>query len=460
VDSEVSNTIKEQYLARIITWVMQHFAFKRCKISDILYNSIISFFHNQQFPHAQEAVVNGLKYIFMKMSDGNIFANKDIKILLDNAINLYAKSVDTNSENLLITCLHAYGYCLRFYKHYKNENLSNEMHSLLTVLFETSSSPLISARAGQCLLLIELHVHNGSVFNWLNKTNLKPEQICNVFTQCTFDEYGLLGGLNREKALIHVLLENPTDLIPKFIEEIYIYLRKTATICNLSKEVFSYIDTALGLCKKNLAIFRSAIKQCSFSEQEFKRVLYEASKQGNDAFCIKCAQLYAAFGDITPDLINMILNIDHKRWANYLLEIENLLDGKRILLDRDTIERLYAALESPSQQIHATQLLLHLAHADFVSMLEVFQQISPNINKRSSENLNDYQDDYENLFLTLLRLSCIASEGMSWKFSHELLQRKDKAAIYTEQQIDKFFDRVNRPFQRHVVRRIFSDKDE
>jgi hypothetical protein len=269
-----------------------------------------------------------------------------------------------------------------------------------------------------------------------------------------------LGGINREEQLIHVLLGNPTDLIPKFIEEIYIYLQKTATICNLSKQVFSYINTALGLCKDNLAIFRSAIEQCSFSEQEFKRVLYVASKQGNDAFRIKCAQLYASFGDLTPDLIDMILNIDHEGLANILLKIENLIDGKRILLDRDTIERLYAALESPSQQIHATQLLLHLAHADFVSMLEVFQQISPNINKRSSENLNDYQDDYENLFLTLLRLSCIASEGMSWKFSHELLQRKDKAAIYTEQQIDKFFDRVNRPFQRHVVRRIFSDKDE
>ncbi|UJR17452.1 hypothetical protein I4U23_004347 [Adineta vaga] len=137
-------------------------------------------------------------------------------------------------------------------------------------------------------------------------------------------------------------------------------------------QLFPYIKTAVNLAKKNLTIFRCAVEKRFSSEQEFKSLLCHIGKQGNNVYRTAFAELYVTFGYVTSDLIDMVLDINSEG-SNYLFDkIEELIDGKQTLLDRDTIESLYAALKLPSRRSSATRLLSCLVHAGFLSVLEVF----------------------------------------------------------------------------------------
>ncbi|CAF1472352.1 unnamed protein product [Adineta steineri] len=342
----------------------------------------------------------------------NIFTNQDVKRLLEDTINLCVKTIDDNSENLLANCLHAYGYCLRFYEYYCNEKPSNEMIKLLTKLSRTYSSSFVAIRAGQCLLIIELYIDRGSISDWLNKTNLNVEQIYNIFIHCTSDEHQLLGYFNKAKALNHILLQHPTDLLPKFINEMYMYLNEKPMNCNLSKRLFSYINATENLCRDNFTIFRTIMEKCFHNIEQFKILLYQISKQGNNDIQKECILLYTHFGEVTSDFITMLLN--NVQYAMFLSpRIEELIANKRILLDRDIIEHLHEALQLPSKEKCALQLLISLAQVDFISILEVFKQISDIINKRYSLEENNYQKDYEQLIDALLKFTCIQAGTLS-----------------------------------------------
>ncbi|CAF1369581.1 unnamed protein product [Adineta steineri] len=418
-NSKVQNSINEQRLIRIITWIMQHFATKECPVSNVIYKYIISLFHDQKFSRIQETIINSFQYIFMKMFGKNIFTNQDVKRLLEDTINLCVKTIDDNSENLLANCLHAYGYCLRFYKYYCNEKPSNEMIKLLTKLSQTYSSSFVAIRAGQCLLIIELYIDRGSISDWLNKTNLNVEQIYNIFIHCTSDEHQLLGYLDKEKALNHILLQHPTDLLPKFINEMYMYLNEKPMNCNLSKRLFSYINATENLCQDNFTIFRTIMEKCFHNIEQFKILLYQISKHGNNDIQKECILLYIHFGEITSDFITMLLS--NVQYAMVLSpRIEALIANKRILLDRDIIEHLHEALQSPSKEKCALQLLISLAQVDFISILEVFKQISDIINKRYSLEENNYQKDYEQLIDALLKFTCIQAGTLSSGRLHQL----------------------------------------
>jgi hypothetical protein len=421
-DSEIEHTIKEEYLASIATWIIQDFAFQTCTISNILYDSIISFLHNRQFPAVQQAIIISIKNLFMKITKENIFTNEHVKIFLENMIKQYVKQQDAHSKNLLATSINAYGYCLKFFKqYYGNQKLSDEMLNLLINLFETSSSEIIIARTGQCLLMIELHDRHGSVSNWLNENHLTSEQIYNVYTRCTFNESRFLQKGYSEDQLVYVLSTNSANLLPKFVDELYKNLQKISNNCNVHDETLNYIDTAVNLCRKNLDLFRTAMNYCSFNEQQFKGMLYQASQKSNDQFRQHCVQLYFYFDELTSELVDMILNINHDSFKkSFLQDIDDLLNMKQILLNRYTIEKLYRTLEVPFQQIHATKLLKHLAQMDVISTLEVYEQISNIIKKLSSDDPYYLHHNYKSFFTTLLELSCmVAADNKGSLVPHE-----------------------------------------
>ena len=404
---------------------------------------MISFLHNRQLSHVQEAVIIGIQNSFMQMSRENIFTNEDVTTLLENAIHTYVGEEDTDSENVLAACLNAYGYCLIFSKkYYPNRNTSHEMLRLLNMLFDRLSASLIVARAGQCLLLIELHLYGGSVSHWLSEKHRTPEQIYYVFTRCTFDERRSFGSLYTEDPLARVLLTESTNLFSKFIDELYESLQTTANTCDLPGRALNYIDIAARLCQGNLDTFRAALRQCSFNEQQLKTVLYQASKRRNDLFRQHCVKLYTRFGDMTSELVDMILNMGRvSLHESSFVNMQDLKQMKRISLDRDTIEELYEALKSPSQRIHSVKLLMHLAQIDVVSTLEVHQQISAIIEKLSPDDLYFLRDDYKHFFITLSELSCMSENQFSRAAHHIGIRTWGCSIIYTEREISMAFQR-------------------
>ncbi|CAF1076337.1 unnamed protein product [Adineta ricciae] len=442
-DSDLQGSVKEQRLIRMITWVMQHFATKECPVSDLLYKHIVSLFQDRNFSCVQETIIDSLRYIFLGEFQKNVFTNKDVKQLLEKTINHCVKVADSSSEKLLANCLNTYGCCIRFYKACRNENPSDEMINLFTRLFQTSSSSLVATRASQCLLKIELYVHSGSIDSWLSKTNLNPEQLYNIFIRCTFDECQLWRDSEREKTLAHIILQHPTDLLPKFVNEMYVYLKSTPMTCKLSKDLFSYVTTANQLCVTNFTMFRTAVEKQFHNAKELKLLLYQISKQGDDGFRNECISLYAYFGEITSDLIDMILTSDLKQWAFLSNRIESLITGKQISLDREIVESLYEALETPSRGKPAAQFLIWLVNAGFISVLEVFQRISSIVSKQYLQNEDKYQADCEHLFETLLKLTCIQLGTVSSTDLQGLLSRENKLGISTQKRIYKRFHNSN-----------------
>ncbi|CAF2833543.1 unnamed protein product [Rotaria sp. Silwood2] len=101
-------------------------------------------------------------------------------------------------------------------------------------------------------------------------------------------------------------LEVIVQLIDIFIVNLYNYLCNKENIDYLTDFMPNYVDIALQFCERNLHVSRSAIKNCSFGEEKFRKEYLLYFYQTNNLADRKIlVQLYAAFDGITNELVEM-----------------------------------------------------------------------------------------------------------------------------------------------------------
>jgi hypothetical protein len=338
-------------------------------------------------------------------------------------------SSDTYSEDILAVCLLTYGnYLLTLQKLQIRENVSDEIQNVLNILFETSPTEIISIRAGVCFILPQYStITFDRIWNWFrNKPNIISKTTCNILLQLT------LYKMHAELSDPH--LDAITDLIGTFIVELYNYLCNKDNSGYLVEPTPDYLNVARRISKRNFDTFRKGIQRSSVGEENFKRAIcsyfYQRSKQTDYETLV---MIYAMFGILTVDLINMMECIDYY-WDNempyYLTKIKHVSDS-------DVIEKIFQLLDYKASHSqfkgfsNILNLMVQLAEAHTVSLLEVHQRVSIIINNWL------YQDDTtgwnreKSIFCHLTDLSCIENERF-WTLEEKLL---------TESDIDSEFER-------------------
>jgi hypothetical protein len=447
-------TAIEEYINVIVMWIIRHSHNESTDddISNKLNECIFELFENQQFPRIQKKIAGSLKIIFDDDRSESAFKTKQTQTHIENLICSCLKSSDTCADDLLTTCLLAYGNCILFFRRKKDDgNISSEMHSLLRILFKTSSSPIISARAGLCLFACNSNVNHGSLLDWLNEeekvTYMKAYDVL-IQRMILNPSNWIMANTSMQRAhirhnqqfintsihhLFTLMQTYPAELITKFVIEMYNDLQNESSNDNLIKQTPNYIDLAGEFIQNNSVIFCRTVQESFIGQQKFQRALYQASKRGDNQQFKDCLKIYASFGNITLDLIDMFCCTQFGDDDNRKFVWTKFKDLKKITSDREAIESLFTEIGSLSEHFLVTQLLVYLAENDMLSMCELHHQISSAINNRSYQYIENHRKKYEDLCEFLLNFSCIRSTIDTHEQPTEFL---------TDYEIDETFENV------------------
>ena len=407
--SEVENTIKEEYVAIVIKWIIGSSTAieTRDNFSMKLYNYIFLILHDQQFPLVQKTIVNALNSIFFleNIKKDNIFMEDDTVINLEKMICSRYKYTD----DIVAVCLLAYGNCLLALQRFHiSRNVSEDMKSVLTNLSNRSSSEIISIRATICLIFTE---SSDAKFNQMsnclkNKWNMTSQERYKLLIQLILYQQAnmIFGRMGNERKVVELLETHFVELIDMFATELYSYLRNKDSSNYLADPVPNYAKIALLLSKKKFNEFCDAVRNSFFGENKFKRKLNLYCKR-NLQDKQTAMNLYAIFNIVTVEFLDMLEWIDDDDdvsltdvYGQYLKQVS----------DRDVIDKLFQLINLTTSENRLSSflhVLQSLARVDAISLLEVHQRVSIIRNIPCEDDLRRLNNE-RIIFHRLSNLSC------------------------------------------------------
>jgi hypothetical protein len=438
--NDIEKSIKEKFLSIILKWITKSFvAIATIRTLPIkFFEYILTFLDNSQYSQIQKAVLDAFNCLFISLrsSEENILVQQIAFPYMINIIHSYA----TYSEETLSICLLAFGnYLLK-----SNLKVSNEILNLFIHLFEISSSQIISIRAGFCLIFTQYsNIASDTIEIWFQKKlNITLDIKYQILLQQTLYNYEsqFRPSLWRELDFKHPRMYS-TEMMDKFVGDFYNYLCKEYDDDQFSTTMPSYIFIVKELIEEDFENFQKAIQKSSFGEENFRKILSHCfSFSTDEIICTLFVNLYAIFGTLTIELVNMFesskISFDNYMWTffNNIKRVSN----------QDVIHRLFQTLDFTLSNIEFNRfsfilrLLVQLAQFHLVSLFEIYQHISNVIENLSLDQ--DYIDelDKNHLFEYLLNLSC----------AKERQKSLSKVELITEKDIDKEFsnelDRINK----------------
>ena len=421
------NTATWDFIAVLIEWIIKEQLWNKEKEAELqeFFEYIFTFLQDQQSIQIQKVALSRINSMLIH----NYSILREHSFLTSGIITNLEKVIFSYSiypKDVLAICLLAYGNCLLRLQ--KSHNLSNTLQNILTNLYKTSASELISIRAAFCLIIAEKSsITSETIFNWLpNEWNSTPENKYNILLQQTLyihNDHSYTGNIDE---LLSYIETHPTELPGKFVRELYTHLCSQCSNSCLIDPTPNYISIAQQFSSRNPHIFLDTIRKSCFGEDEFKRelYLYYMRKPKHSRSMIIC--IYTAFGILTADFIEMLTWI-----GNYSTEaIWDYMKNMKQISNREVIENIFQLLNSNGYNTDfklfscILRLLVQLAHAHIVSSLEVHERISLVFQSLShDENFTNccYK---ENIIDCLLDLSCVTKMKINVT-SAELLSESD-----------------------------------
>ena len=371
-DFSKENKMKEQYLIAIIKWIILE---SRENLSIEIYQCLMIFLHNQQFPLVQTTMVNCINRILIdyKIKQQHVFfMRNDLKKQLEDLM----IETNLNREDFLALCLLTYGNCLLKLNSVKmNHNVSNEIQNFFEQISVQSSSDIVSARAFICLIFSKNgHEQFQFTSTWIqNNFNLSIEKRYNALLQLTiYKDYNLTYLVTNE--LNNYIQSYLSTLLHKFLEESY------NAFCdkdNRLEHLPDYVGINRCLLKSKPDMFFDALHETLFGEEEFKNAICQACKRcGDMAYLFFCIHL----GEITNEFVEMLRHISEKYEPDFP-SLEQHFPKIKNVSSRDVIENLFELFQvkfrlKSTFSIRILELLVYLTQQGFISPLDVHQQIS------------------------------------------------------------------------------------
>lgn len=378
---------------------------------------------------------------------------------------------DNYSETILSDYLLVFANYLRFLRiNHLKRSVSNEIQQRIKMLSDRSSSSIISARARWCWIFLHFDEDSSTISDWINKiwVTSDDEVEYNLLIQGTLFEDNWMK-ISFGSNLVNLLLDHSKDFLPKFINELYDDLCQKNSNTGIFDLTPNYIDVAVQLIEENPNLFCDAIQQSIYGDKKFKETLCHVSQRGNNEFHRNCVRLYAVFGELTSDLLNMLLDMKrlvyldkmrfdyfnspinpiYRKHLNINDQWDHLKFIKTFSWDRDMIENLFTALDHHPTSILIIRLLKKLVESNDASLLEIHKNVSEAIRKIPSSQLNQLENEYTDLIELLEDLSCIKTETHIKDMPvFELMVDNDQNStkIFFDQDILTDFEMANRPF--------------
>lgn len=406
--SEVENTIKEEYVAIIIKWIIESSITVKTRenFSTKLYNYIFLLLHDQQFPRLQKAIVNALNSIFFleNIRKENVFMKNDTVINLERVICLWY----TYTEDVVAVCLLAYGNCLLTLQRFHiSRNVSDEMKNVITNLSETISSEIISIRATICLIFTESwNVKPNKMSNFLkNKSSMTSQERYKLLVQLSLYQQTNMASSRTEhnRKVVELIETHFLELIDMFVTDLYNCLLNKNSNNYLADPIPNYTEIALLLSRKKSIEFSDAVRNSFFGENEFKRKLCLYCKRNlKDQRTVM--NLYTIFNIVTVEFLDMldwIVDDDVSLtdiYGHYLKQVS----------DRDVIDKLFQLIDLTKLENQLSSLLhilRSLALVGAVSWLEVHQRLSIIMNIHCENDLRRLNNK-RIIFLWLSKFTC------------------------------------------------------
>jgi hypothetical protein len=436
-EDEIQNACKEQYIAVVIKWIIESSITNdnQQNLSEEMCEYIITLLHDRRFPQVQKVILNGFspKLIDNKVHIKLMFVQDDVITHFEKIIYSY----DTYSDDILESCLLGYSNCLiNLQNFFSNHEISSEIQVILTNLFETSLSEIITIRAAFCLILAhKSRLTFDTISEWFrNKCSLTPKKEYNLLLQLIL--YHRRNELSYHEAtdIVNHIKKHSDELIDTFVLEVYNYLKNKCYANYLSDPLPDYIEIVKRFADRNVDIFLRAIRKSSFGEEKFKRELCQYRYYGKGVrYYSTIAELYGMFGVLTIELIELL------KWIHDVQHDYVHIDLKKIkqVSDRSVLDRLFNLLcLTPFDTKHYLYsyllgILSDLIKIHAVSLFEVHQRISLTINSV----LDDYKKTNlsygERMFNHLVSNSSIKQDSSSY----------NKAVLFNEIDINEEFER-------------------
>jgi hypothetical protein len=373
------NIFKQQYVADIIKWIIESNIWKdkNKQFSKELYEYVFSFLYHQSYYPVQKAILNSLYLVFRDTrldKEHVLLTNKTIHYL-ETIIYSYSKY----SDDVLAICLLIYGIYLHNLQKFDITYLvPNEIEQTLTTLLTSSSSTkIISTRAGLCLVIAELSPGESIEIpqQFKKKWQLKDENEYDMLLQETlFESYGY------GSEIVRYISSHFTICLDKFVRELNDYLRNKCYSSDLSP---NYVRIAYKFSGENFQKFQRALQTNSIDEVTLKRNVYDYANYAKTTTDYTVAvELYGKFGILTEELSQMF------EWAEvrYVSSIPISLHEIKDVSDRETIQMLFEKLKLFVDKGNfefgsfILRLLIKLADVGVVSSFEVHQHVSDIIN--------------------------------------------------------------------------------
>lgn len=443
-NNNLPNHVQDMYLAIVFKWIfeMSIDLYRKTKFSMKLYEWIFTFLHNQQLFRVRKGILSALNAIFTHESPRYecIFIENDIINHLETIICSWNKY----PESVLNLCLLTYGnYILKLKALQKSRIISEEIRNALTVLIKTSSIDLITVRAGFCLIYIhhsEIPSYT-TILNWFEtQSSIKSKHLYILELQMTMYDQLNQSWIKNEEIIV--------QFVDMFVLDIYTHLCNKETIDYLVDPTPNYFKIASNICEKHCKIFRNAIKNSSFGEENFRKAYVDYFYQTkNPTYRKDLVHLYAAFTGITHELLNMIKWIDSIEISDSIVVYNNryaesgnpwkYLEPIKDIYDRDIIENLFQSMDSawydgkPNSFKSLVELFFRFAQNNIVSELELHEHISSLFSDLSlNNNQNTSFKDLTHILDLMLNLSCI----------RKLPVPDSKGKLFTEKDIDEKFE--------------------
>ena len=409
--SKAQNSVQEDYLAIAMKWMIIGSLWNNEPeaYSPKVLQCIYTFLCDKQFPQVQRAIANGLNVLFFgcNLPKEHVFVKNDVMNYLEQVIHSYATTIYPYTDDVLASCLLAYGNgLLRLQRVEIGRIVSDKTSNLLKMLFQTSSSDLIAARAFLCNVFSQTsNATRSIIFSHINRLEIPPETSYNILLQQTL--YQIIDhDLRQEVKIITEYLKTCSrKVIGKFVAELYDYLRKTDSTNYLSDVTPDYLNVAIHFIDENFDTFLHTLQESTFGEQKFKTTIYYANQRTHN---VMFAALYAGFGVITVELVAMLACYKDFCGADIRARLKKI----KQISDRDTVEYLFNTLET-TLHLEMLTLIVQLAEADLISPLEVHQRVSSilrNISHRDDEICLTFRMQ---LYRGLIKLSCIEQVQLS-----------------------------------------------
>ena len=406
-----TNPAQSYYLASILHWTVSSFVYidRNKPYPSEMFECIYRFLHHTTFPQVQKAIVIGFNRLFFvgNLPKEHVFMTSDVMIHLEQVIHSRTTIEYTrDDDDLLAICLLAYGNgLLRLQKVEIDYIVSMETSRLFETLSQRSSSTLISVRASLCYVFSQsLNATRSTIFSYFKNVDITSVNTYNRLLQETLYQFIDHDRHQEAKIISEYLKINSQDIIDKFVLELYNYLNKMNCINYVSEHAPNYLNIGIQFAYENFDLFIRALQRSTFGEINFKKSIYNAYQRT----CTKTLIiLYGNFSVITKDLIDMLAYLEDS-WNEV---IWNCLKNIKQISDRNAVEHLFNSLEA-SFHPDMLRLIIQLAQADVISLLEVHQRVSAILRQILNKNDETSLIFEQQILQDLMNLSCIRQDNL------------------------------------------------